>query len=55
MRDCDIVVLALGSLLCEISGEGRIPYTDVLSCVEKGIAKIAGSSFLHVSVSTGSF
>ena len=51
MGDGDIVMLALGALLGEISLEGRLPHADVFGGIEKSIAKIARTPFLHVSVS----
>ena len=54
MRDCDVIVLALSSLLGEISSEGRLPITDEFGSVEKSISQIARTTLLHVGVGTGS-
>ena len=40
MRDSDVVVFALGSLLGEISGKGRLPITDEFGGIEESVAEI---------------
>ena len=54
MRDSDVVMFALGSLFGKISGKGRLPITDEFGGIEKCVAKIAGTTLLHVSISAGS-
>ena len=41
VRDSDIVMLALSSLLGKIGGEGRFPNTNVFGSVEKGVSQVA--------------
>lgn len=48
VRDGNIVMLALRSLLSKIGGEGRIPMADVLCGVVKGVAKVSGTALFHV-------
>ena len=53
MRDGDIVMLALGSLLGEVGGKGRLPLANEFCSVEKGVAQITRTTLLHVRVSAG--
>ena len=46
-------MLALGSFLGEIRGEGRVPDADVFRGIEDGVAKVARAALLHVSVRAG--
>ena len=46
----DVVVLALGPLLSKVGGKNRVPETDILGCVVKGVAKVPGTALLHVWV-----
>ena len=48
MRERNIVVFSLGSLLGQVSGEGWVPKTNVFGGVVKRVAQIARASFLHV-------
>ena len=41
MGDCNIVVLAFSPFLGKVSGEGRIPVTDELSCIKQGIPQVS--------------
>ena len=50
MGDCNIVMLALGSLPGQICRKGWIVDADIFGCVENGIAQISGASFLHVGI-----
>ena len=38
MRDCDVIVLALGAFLGKIGRKGFIPMADKLSGVENGVS-----------------
>ena len=53
MRDGNIVVLSLASLLGKVGRKYWIPITDEFSGIENGIAQVSGASFLHVSVAAG--
>ena len=48
MRDSDIVMLALGPFLSEISSKGWVPKADILGGIVKSITQVSGASFLHV-------
>ena len=50
MGNSNIVVFALSPFLSEISGECRLPVTNILGCVVKGIAQISRASLFHVWV-----
>ena len=54
MGNCDVVVLALSSLSCEVILESRFPEADVLRCIKYGVTQIAGASLFHVGISAGS-
>ena len=50
MRQGNMVVLPLGPLFSEVSSKGRVPETDILGGVVKGVAKVPGAALLHVWV-----
>ena len=41
MRQSNIVVFSFGTFLGKVFGKDRIPMTDILGCVVKGISQIA--------------
>ena len=50
MRDCDVIVLALGAFLGKIGSKGFIPMADKLSGVENGVSQVSGTPLLHARV-----
>ena len=44
----DIVVFALRTLLSKIGSKGRVPVTDILGCVVKGVAQVSRATLFHV-------
>ncbi len=46
----DVVMLAFSSFLGQVSGENRVPKANVFRGVEKSIAQVTGTSFLHVGI-----
>ncbi len=48
MRQCDVVVLALGTFLGQISREGRVPQANLFRGIIESIAQIFGASLLHM-------
>ena len=50
MRDGNIVVFTLRSLLGEICGKGGIPQADIFGGIEDGVAQVSGASFLHMGI-----
>ena len=55
MGNGNVIMLALGAFLGQISGESRVPATDEFCGVEEGVAEIAGAALFHVRVSAGQF
>ena len=53
MGNGDVIMLALGAFLGQISGEGRAPVKGEFCGVEDGVSEIAGASLFHVRVSAG--
>ena len=47
MEDGEVAVFSTCSLLCEISGKGRVMLTDVFGC---DIVKISRAAFLYVGI-----
>lgn len=50
MRNGDVVVFSFRPLLGKIGSESVIPDADVLGSIEKSIAKITGTTLLHMGV-----
>lgn len=53
MRYGNVVILALGALLGEISSKGWIPLEDILRGIENGVTQVSGTSYFHVGVAVG--
>src|SRR5574344_170894 len=50
MGQGNIVMLSFGTFLGKVFSKDRIPMTDILGCVVKGISQITRTTLLHVSV-----
>ena len=50
MGNGDVVVFSFRTLLGKIGSEGVIPDADVLGGIEKSVAEVTGTAFLHVRV-----
>ena len=46
----NVVMFTFCSFFGEISSKSWIPVTDILGCVEKGIAQISGTPLFHVRI-----
>lgn len=49
----DIVILTLSPLLGQVGNKSRIQIARKLSCIKDGIARVSGTSFLHVGIAVG--
>ena len=50
MRDGNIVMLSLRTLLFKIGRECRTPKADIFGGIEKSISQISGATLFHVSI-----
>ena len=50
MGNGDVVVFSFRTLLGKIGGESVIPDADVLGGIEKSVAEVTGTAFLHVLI-----
>ena len=50
MRDGNIVMLSLRTLLFKIGRECRTPKTNIFGGIEKSISQISGATLFHVSI-----
>ncbi len=50
MRNSYVIVLALGSLLSKIGSKSRVPLAYILCCIEKSVAKVTGTTLLHMRI-----
>lgn len=50
VRDCHVVVLALGSLLGEVSMESWVSMANVLGGVVESKTQVSGAPLLHMGV-----
>ena len=55
MRQGNIIVLTFSTFFGKVFGKDRIPMTNVLGCVVKGISQITRTTLLHVSVTVCKF
>ena len=55
VRDGDVIVFALSTLLGEVSGERTVPDADVLSSIEECVTKIPRAALLHMSIGVVQF
>ena len=55
MGNGNIVMLAFSSLAGKVGGKGSVPAADIFGGIEQCVSEIAGTAFLHVSISVVQF